>query len=360
MAIRGAFGAAPAVFQVRAQICLVSDPKADAKADKGGAEGIASSLSSVAGKVLDQLSLSAWLPSAMLVGNLAVVVQVRARDHPSIAGAIVDLTKAPLGILVALVFALVLATTITQAFEYQVVRTLEGYWGLHLASVPFTWLGMLRHTRSHRVLNEKSEKLTRRACRKAHTALADATDFDDRTVAILDKWSRGRPLTEYTGAEVVAALGANWMQHVPLYLSRRLKAIEERKADLPAQRRIMPTRLGNTLRVMEDTLPVTSDRAMRTYAIDQWGAMPSPTRLLFKQYRTRLDMYCVLVFIFVVLAAVSSLILAADGLTQFEVGFGISYLLLALVSYRAAVFSAKGVNDILGSVRDKTATHEVI
>lgn len=323
--------------------------------EKGGAAGLTSSLSSVAGKVLDQLSLAAWLPAAMLVGNLAVLIQIRARAHPSVAGAIIDLTKAPLGILIALVFALVLATTITQAFEYQVVRTLEGYWGLHLLSVPFTWLGMVMHVRSQRVLEEKSEKLMRRACRKAHIALADSADFDDRTVSILDKWSRERPLSEYSPAEVVAALGTSWMEHAPLYLYRRLMAVDERRQYLPARRRIMPTRLGNTLRAMEDTLPAGSDLSLRTYAIDRLDSMSATSRGMFTQYRTRLDMYCMLVFIFVVLAAAALLLMVTDDLIRFAVGFSLGYAVLGVVSYRAAVFSARGVNDILGSVRDTEA-----
>lgn len=88
--------------------------------------------------MLDQLSLSAWLPAAMLVGSSAVLLQLHARPDRNLALATNHLIAKPLGVIVLLLFALVLATMVTQAFEFEVIRLLEGYWGnSRLAPIPF-------------------------------------------------------------------------------------------------------------------------------------------------------------------------------------------------------------------------------
>lgn len=84
-------------------------------------------ISQVLGRVFEQLSLTSWFPAAVLVGNGAVLLQMHANRSLSLGSAIVELTAQPLGILVVLLFALVIATVITQAFEYEVIQLLEGY-----------------------------------------------------------------------------------------------------------------------------------------------------------------------------------------------------------------------------------------
>lgn len=84
-------------------------------------------LSQVLGKILQQLSISAWVPAAMLVGNGAVLLQLHADRDYNIARAVKELAGKPLGTLIILGFALILATVVTQAFEFEVIRFLEGY-----------------------------------------------------------------------------------------------------------------------------------------------------------------------------------------------------------------------------------------
>ena len=90
----------------------------------GPSEGIPAFL----GRVLNQLSLSAWLPAAMLVGSLAVLLQLRTQQNRNLVEAATGLVNRPLGLLILLLFALILATMVTQAFEFEVIRLLEGYW----------------------------------------------------------------------------------------------------------------------------------------------------------------------------------------------------------------------------------------
>jgi hypothetical protein len=66
------------------------------------------------GKVLDQLGLTAWLPAAMLVGSGAPLIQLRWQGDFDLGGAVIARTAKPLGILVVLLFALVLATLVSR------------------------------------------------------------------------------------------------------------------------------------------------------------------------------------------------------------------------------------------------------
>ena len=84
-------------------------------------------LSQLLARILDQLSLSSWLPSialvaaALLYGNLAVNDAILGRTIKSMAG-----LRA--GQIFLLLLAVVVTTVVTQAFEFEAIRWLEGYW----------------------------------------------------------------------------------------------------------------------------------------------------------------------------------------------------------------------------------------
>jgi hypothetical protein len=63
----------------------------------------------------------------MLVGNVAVLLQLRVDGSYNIAGAVKELAGKPLGTIIILAFALILATVVTQAFEFEVIRFLGAY-----------------------------------------------------------------------------------------------------------------------------------------------------------------------------------------------------------------------------------------
>ena len=81
-------------------------------AETHGADKDSSSpgLSQVLAKILQQLSISAWVPAAMLVGNGAVLLQLHANANYNIAEAVKELAGKPLGTIIILAFALILAT----------------------------------------------------------------------------------------------------------------------------------------------------------------------------------------------------------------------------------------------------------
>src|SRR6185437_10040384 len=86
------------------------------------------SLSQLVARILDQLSVSAWLPAAILVATLLIAGSIRSAggDFHAALTSIVSMNAASL---ILLTGAVILATTLTQAFEFEAIRLLEGYWG---------------------------------------------------------------------------------------------------------------------------------------------------------------------------------------------------------------------------------------
>jgi hypothetical protein len=93
-------------------------------------EAVASSggVSAFIARVLDQLTLSAWLPAALLTASAAILLQFRGDRSVNVLTAIRTLTADPVRVLVLLVPLLVIATIVTQAFSFEAITTLEGYW----------------------------------------------------------------------------------------------------------------------------------------------------------------------------------------------------------------------------------------
>jgi uncharacterized membrane protein YbhN (UPF0104 family) len=112
-------------------------------------------LSKLLTRILDQLSLSSWLPAIVLVCNSAVLMQLNSQQNLNLAGAVKSLTEKPLGILVVLVLLIIVASIVTQAFEFEVIRILEGYWG---SKKLLHWLAKLRirhHAKRFKRLEEQ-------------------------------------------------------------------------------------------------------------------------------------------------------------------------------------------------------------
>ncbi|MBV9161726.1 MAG: hypothetical protein JO281_09290 [Pseudonocardiales bacterium] len=70
-------------------------------------------------RILDQLSLSSWLPSITLICNLALILQLRSQHNFDVGQAITSLTAKPLGTLIVLLLSIILASVVTQAFEWR-------------------------------------------------------------------------------------------------------------------------------------------------------------------------------------------------------------------------------------------------
>lgn len=300
-------------------------------------------------KVLDQLSLSAWLPAVMAVVNLAVLTVFYRHHSMNLVDAIKRLTSGGIGELVLLLLVLVLATMITQAFSFEAIRALEGYWRR----------GMLAGLRDRRIRSHASHRaaLERRWLLERDRSFARARQrmlrggtqrgLVDALEALVTGGDPGEELRE-------EAAQMGWRQFGDPAELARMDAIDARLRAYPEEHRVMPTRLGNVLRAAEDSI---DDRQgeMEGYVLRNYPRIPDRLRLHHDQFRTRLDMYCTLVFVCTVLAAASQVLwFGVDGYGLWIVVLGAVYATLAVISYGAAVSSAIGYGTTLRTIKEVT------
>ena len=336
-------GVAAGHYVAMSQPPTSAEPKSDAPAAPDG-------LSAFLSKVLDQLSLSSWMPAMLLVGAAALILQLHEQTKINLAGALEALTAKPLGVLIVLLVAIVLAAVITQAFELSAIRLLEGYWPSGASRLGVTGLLVrVQSIRQRRAIDRRRRK-RRSAFRVAREALLDAGEPPE----VLDYWRRvidGESTASIPQATKDAARQIKWEAFAPAHLLRAVEAAERASAAYPRPFRMMPTRLGNTLRAGEDKLQNTRGGTLRTFIIRNWDRVPSEMRVGHDQYRTRLDMYCVLVFVSGVLGIGGGSILLTGhrhvtaAVTTIAIGVA-----FASVCYRAAISAAEGYTGILASI----------
>jgi hypothetical protein len=146
----------------------------------------------------------------------------------------------------------------------------------------------------------------------------------------------------------------NWYTYCPPSWGRRLESLDIQIAQFPKPSRILPTRLGNTLRSWEDQLNLDRDKDLEGMVLRDYDRIPYHLQLRHDQFRNRLDMYCTLSFIFFILT-----LIAATLLSQGKGGWlagtlvGLGYFFLAWMSYEAAISSARGYGSVLVTINQR-------
>jgi hypothetical protein len=317
------------------------------------------SLSQLLARILDQLSVSAWLPAGGLV--FIVLLYGNLITHEDDLGrALTAIGSMTLSSLILLIGAVVLLTMATQAFEFEAIRILEGYWGAglwrHLAD-----LGCRLHLWRRGRLLEQRKTLDHSSFAHARQQMLDL-DYPRWFVDILEAEHRGSeppelpPDLEDTAIE--AAKNFDWQQFgVPADI-RRLNDLSRRANEYPsAKHRVLPTRLGNTLRVHEDKVHDPGGGQMEGMIMSIYDELPASLRDEHDRYRGRLDLYCSMVAVFLV-GALGSPLLFLDSPLQFRgdwkpplLTLGAA-LVLAFLSYRAAIASARGYGTVLEAIKE--------
>jgi hypothetical protein len=338
----------------------VAESRSDTAPQSASKTSPVTGISAFLGRVLNQLSLSAWLPAAMLVGSLSVLLQLHEQHNRDVARAVVNLVNRPLGLLVLLLFALVLATIVTQAFEFEVIRLLEGYWGNSLTARGISYVFVGAKQRKIIRLAKKRDDLTLRAFYKAKLF---EDGIETYIVTLLENKLGGKKCDPLKGwgakRKTEEALNFPWEESAPAHLISQIRATKDQIAEYPEQSRVLPTKLGNVIRATEDSLESVKDGELEQFVILHWDETPDVLRKEHDQYRTRLDLYCMLVFVFFVLAIVSPLLLTHGP--RYIVGAAITsaaYLLMSFVSYAAAIASARGYGSALKAIDEIVSTKE--
>jgi hypothetical protein len=316
-------------------------------------------LSQVLGRILQQLSVSAWMPAAMLVGNVSVQLQLRSDGSYNIARAVKELAGKPLGTIIILAFALILATIVTQAFEFEVIRFLEGYVTSSNSIVQAIVVARIRlHGNKRRRLKEKRDQVSKEALQEAVSRMRDAPGYDKRVLSYMlqdpDEGSK-----EFDEGMAQRAAHIDWRPNASPAVLYRLQRLEERLGFYPGEHRVLPTRLGNVLRASEDKINLSGYANLQGYVIRHYDRLSSVLQSQHDEYRTRLDMYCSLALVFSMLTVVGAITLTSVapvwGVAVAVAGYG----WMAWVSYEAAIASARNYGLILQEIPQYLSRQEV-
>jgi hypothetical protein len=312
------------------------------------------------GRILDQLSLSAWMPGIVVTGGVAWLIALSqsnpGKAFPSLGSAAASLATPTLGGALVLVFAVVLSTVMTQAFEFEMIKLLEGYWSDRW------WFRGVRRRRVATFAGKGVElrKLVRRLERQIRKSSLRRLSGGDKA---LRRRLRARSKA-LRGDESLAPdpeadyLLLRWRTAAEPVALRRLEAVERAAQSYPATHRTMPTRLGNTLRACEDKMRLADGGDLEGFILRNYERLPGRLTAQVSDFRTRLNMYCTLVLAWVLLALV-----AIPWTWHFAGGWHITTLasalfclMLARASYAAAISSARGYGAALQAADQHVAS----
>ncbi|NOJ61027.1 hypothetical protein [Arthrobacter sp. 260] len=339
-----------------------------------------SSLSQLVARILEQLALSAWLPAGALTLLVTFIMRVggvleghgtlenEGKPAPLdpgvvISSALEQMANISIGGAVLLVLTVVVVTMVTQAFTFESIRLLEGYWGVWR---PFERVAQARakHWRNVRKrLVKRQRRLTKQAWKRAKLHIAADDDYTNDMVQALGAQVLGRdsPST-LNDAQVALVDSTDWWRYAPSDLRRRHVNVEKALDDFPHSKHMMPTRLGNVLRRFEND---TGYETVQDLVDRSFHLLPPSLQSSHDEQRGRLDLYCSMF-----LVAVTSGLIAALRFNSTHVTYTVVALVVASVGawslYRAAVASARYYGSLLVAIAEyvreedsRSSDHEV-
>jgi hypothetical protein len=299
-------------------------------------------LSAFIARVLDQLSLSAWFPAALFTVSLAILLQFRRQGSDNLAHAVRVLTADPVRVLVLVIPLLVIATVVTQAFSFEAIRTLEGYWRRRgFASLARTL--MIRwQVRRKKVIAKRLRKAYEKAFAAAKRRMVDQHVPDRIITALQAQVLKNVEMPILTDVEISEFSTTDWRSWCDPWLLARIDHLLNAEDAYPVTSRILPTKLGNLIRATEDQLQNTGDD-VHGFALRRYATAPPLVQMQHDQFRNRLEMYCVLVFVSASLSALTVIILLGHGISATVIAIiSGSFAALCEASYLAALASAGG------------------
>jgi hypothetical protein len=315
--------------------------------DEGPAKSAASDgLSAFTARVLDQLALSAWLPAAFLTASLAIMLEFRNSRSANIIDAVGKLTAHPVQVLVILIPVLVIATVVTQAFSFEAIRTLEGYWRARGPLGSFGKLRIQRHVQRKKAIENRRRSQSAEAFRAALPKIF--LDSDDLTGPIaraietqLSDRNSSAPDLQGKDLQIFVKTIQSWRDQADSWRLAKIDRLIAEQNSYPVESRVLPTKLGNLIRATEDQLQHAGGD-VQSFVLRQRDTVSHRIQMQHDQFRTRLDMYCTLVFVSAFLAAITFIILVGRvGVVSICVTSG-GFALMAAASYLAAISSASG------------------
>jgi hypothetical protein len=328
---------------------MLAPMESPGSASDTGPDATAASLDGVSAfvaRVLDQLALSAWLPAAFLTASVAVLLQFRSTRSANVLKAVQALTSHPVQVLVILIPLLVIATVVTQAFSFESIRALEGYWGgswpAGLARRVMTW----RHVRRQKAIMDHLLSASQAAFEVAMPKMLVSGIPFPIVKAIEARVSGEQPPSDMTNDQIELSKAIDWRPWCTAWRLGRINHLINEAEHYPVPHRILPTKLGNLMRATEDSLQHAGGN-VQSFVHRRRDTVPPRIRMQHDQFHTRLEMYCTLVIVSAFLLALTPIVLTGHispvAVVITSAGFGA----MTVVSYFAAIASAGGYCSIL-------------
>jgi len=309
--------------------------------------------------VLKQLNVSAWLPAILWVTTLALMLKLRIQGNWDIGKAVREFFEAGWPALVALFLTLLIATLITQAFSFGCIQILEGYWGTSWPMRRATSMMVRKQARHLRRLKRLHAELERRAFQTAKPALEGTVN--PRHVSIIEKslTPSDRPLAQHKRRHVEQAFRVDWRSEVAPHISRNLESLEASIADYPQDGALLPTKLGCLLYQYENQLENVTPADVQGFVLRNLDKIPDVALKQHDDYRSRLDLYCTMVFVFMFLT-LAAVPLVTLGTTDARPGLSAMgfFALMSYLSYRGALASSRGYGEILLAIDSMIAPQQ--
>jgi hypothetical protein len=311
------------------------------EASAGSTDGVSAFIA----KVLDQLALSAWFPAAFLTAGLAVLLEFRSTKSINILTAVEKLTAHPVQVLVIMIPLLVIATVVTQAFSFEAIRALEGYWPGRGPAGLASRLMIAKHIRRKRSIIKRWHKESAKAFHAAVPRMIFSGDDVPARIAIAVEaqlsGSSAAPGLAGEELQLFVSTLQTWRDEADAWRLAKVDRLLTEYNSYPVNSRILPTRLGNLIRTTEDNLKAARGD-IRSFVFRQRDKVSRRVQAQHDQFRTRLDMYCTLVFVSMSLMVIAPAVLAGRiGVAATAITIG-CFAVMSAASYLAAIASASG------------------
>lgn len=319
----------------------VDSSSAEAETKTDAAAASSEGVSAFIARVLDQLTLSAWLPAALFTAAAAVLLQFRRQRSVNVLHAVGVLAADPVRVLVLIIPLLVLATVVTQAFSFEAIRTLEGYWRRRgLADIART-LMIRRHVHRKEAITRRKRKVYEDSFYVTRPRIIKA-GIPPSVVNALEAEALGEALPTMTDEEQEKFQMIEWEDWCDAWRRAKIDYLTNDELAYPIISRVLPTRLGNLVRATEDQLKNAGDD-LEGFVLRRYAMATRRVQMQHDQFRNRLEMYCILVFVSALLLALTPAMLLGRGIDAVAIVIiSGGFAMLSVASYLAAVASAGG------------------
>lgn len=330
-------------------MALVPDAAVDPKAKE--------TLSQFLARVLDQLSVTSWLPAIAVVA-IGLTFSEIASNRGDLSAALDSLQSLGFSTIALLVGAVLIAAMFTQAFEFEAIRFLEGYWatgGL---------LGRLGNRKRSRKLDRlaalRSDHKTeiQAAFNDARPRLRDELMLSSGVIDALESYVVNKvqlPSTTDSDKATARRHVRGWKLKADPVAVARIEDIERRISEYPGrEHRVLPTTLGNVIRSAEDRVHRPGEGRLENFALHVLDSLPRAISVAYREQRRRLDLYCTMAFILALSSLPAGLVAISLPPSRWLVGVAVVALpvLGTSVCYRAAIATGRKFGLALWAIQE--------